>query len=58
MNKDQVKGRGKEIAGKTKEVTGKVVGNKSLEVKGIVEKNIGKAQADLGDARNNVKKNH
>jgi uncharacterized protein YjbJ (UPF0337 family) len=34
MNKDQVKGRIKNAEGKLKEVTGKIVGNKSLEAKG------------------------
>ena len=55
MNKDQLKGRGKEVAGKVKEVAGKVVGNKELEIKGTVEKKVGKFQANVGDARNSAK---
>lgn len=58
MNKDQIKGRAKEVSGKIKEVTGKVVGNKALEDEGIVEEAAGKVQKDLGDARNNAKKPH
>lgn len=58
MNKDQFKGRAKEAAGKVKEVTGKAVGNKSLEVKGMAEKMVGKIQKSLGDARNEAKKPH
>jgi uncharacterized protein YjbJ (UPF0337 family) len=45
MNKDQVKGRVEEVKGKVKEVAGNLVGNKSLEAKGIVQKNAGKIQA-------------
>ena len=56
MNKDQVKGRAEEVKGKVKEVAGKLVGNKSMEVKGIIEKNLGKVQADLGDLKNEVNK--
>ena len=56
MNKDQVKGRLKEAEGKVKEVTGKVVGNKTLEEKGKVENATGKVQAGYGDLKNEVKK--
>jgi uncharacterized protein YjbJ (UPF0337 family) len=55
MNKDQVKGRVKEAEGKTKEVTGKLVGNERLEAKGKVEKILGKAQAKFGDVKQDVK---
>jgi uncharacterized protein YjbJ (UPF0337 family) len=55
MNKDQVKGRVEEIKGKVKEVAGNVVGNKSLEAEGVVQKTVGKIQAGLGDAKSNVK---
>jgi len=56
MDKDQVKGRAKEVSGKVKEVAGKIVGDKELEVKGNVEKNVGKVQAAYGDVKSNVKK--
>ena len=55
MNKDQIKGREKEGADKVKEVAGKIVGNKEMEVKGEIKKNIGKAQASYGDAKNDIK---
>lgn len=55
MNKDQVKGRIDEVKGAVKEVTGHVVGNKSLEAEGVVQKNVGKVQAGLGDIKSNVK---
>ena len=56
MNKDQVKGRIEEIKGKVKEVTGKITDDKNLEVKGNIQKNIGKAQAGFGDLKNDFKK--
>ena len=55
MNKDQVKGRVEEAKGAVKETTGKVVGNKGLEGKGMVEKAAGKTQASYGDAKEKVK---
>ena len=56
MNKDQVKGRIKEAEGKAKEVAGKVVGNKNLETRGVVQKNVGKIQKGLGDIKDDLKK--
>jgi uncharacterized protein YjbJ (UPF0337 family) len=56
MNKDQVKGRVEEAKGKVKQVTGKLVGNVSLEQKGIIQKAAGKVQAGYGDAKSELKK--
>lgn len=56
MNKDQVKGRVEEVKGKVKEVAGNIVGNKSLESEGTVQKTVGKIQAGFGDAVSDVKK--
>lgn len=56
MNKDQVNGRINEVIGNIKEVAGKITDNKNLVVKGNIQKNIGKAQADFGDLKNNLKK--
>ena len=56
MNKNQVEGRVEEVKGKVKEVTGKITEDKTLEVKGHLQKNIGKAQAGLGDLKNDLKK--
>jgi uncharacterized protein YjbJ (UPF0337 family) len=55
MNKEQVKGRSEEASGKVKEVAGHVVGNKDLEEKGNIQKNAGKARADIGHAAENRK---
>jgi len=56
MNKDQIKGRAEEVQGKVKEVVGKVFGNKSLEVEGHIQKNIGATQASVGDVREDIDK--
>jgi uncharacterized protein YjbJ (UPF0337 family) len=56
INKDQVHGRTEEAAGKVKEVAGKVVGDKDLEVKGNVQKNVGAVRASVGDAKEDIKK--
>ena len=56
INKDQVEGRVKEAKGKVQEVAGRAVGSTREEVKGNLNKNAGKAQAWLGDAKEQVKK--
>lgn len=55
MNKDQVKGRVKEVKGTIKEAAGKLVGNEKLEEKGKTEKVLGEAQAKFGDVKRDVK---
>ena len=56
INKDQVKGRAEEAKGKVKEVVGKVMGNKDLEMKGNIQKNVGAVQALVGDAKEDIAK--
>lgn len=56
MNKDQTHGRIDEAKGKVKEVAGKIVGNKDLELKGKVQNTGGKAQAAYGDLKEDIKK--
>ena len=59
INKDQVEGRLKEAGGKVQEEFGKAVGNTAETIKGKFNKNVGAAQAKLGDvterARDNAK---
>ena len=55
MNKDQVKGVAKDIAGKVQEKTGKLVGNKEQELKGIDRQITGKAEKNFGDAKEHIK---
>ena len=54
MNKDQVKGRVEQVKGVVKEVAGKATGNKSLEVKGKLDKLSGQIQSGHGDAKQKV----
>ena len=54
MNKDQIKGRAEEVAGKTKKVVGEAVHNDSLKNKGTAEEVAGKARATYGDAKNDL----
>ncbi|MFO7596751.1 MAG: CsbD family protein [Desulfocurvibacter africanus] len=56
MNKDQAKGRVKEVQGKAKEITGKVIGDQSMELKGKLERAGGKGQGLYGDVKANLKK--
>ena len=55
MNKDQVKGQVKKIAGKVQEATGKLVDSKSQEAKGIKLQVEGKIQHGYGDAKEVIK---
>lgn len=56
MDKHQIKGRVKEATGTIKEETGKAVGNRDLQDKGAMEKNIGKVQSKYGDLKSDIKK--
>jgi uncharacterized protein YjbJ (UPF0337 family) len=55
INKDQVKGRLKEAAGKVQEAAGKAVGNETQEAKGKINKTLGVAQAKFGDMKEHVR---
>jgi len=51
MNKDQIKGTVKDLAGKVQEKAGHLVGNKTQEAKGIHKQVSGKAEKHLGDVK-------
>jgi len=55
MNKNQVKGTVKDVAGKVQEETGKLVGNKEQQAKGLLKQVEGKAEKKLGDVKEIVK---
>ena len=55
MNKDQVKGEAKDIAGKIQEKAGKVTGSTEQQVKGIGKQISGKVQKGFGDAKESAK---
>ena len=56
INKDQVHGRAEEAQGKIKEVVGRVVGSKEMELKGNLQKNVGAVRASVGDAKADIAK--
>lgn len=55
MNKDQIVGTAKDIAGKVQEKTGEITGSTSQQVKGVAKQVEGKLQKGVGDAREAVK---
>lgn len=58
MNKNQIKGRGDEVTGKGKEAVGRLIGDKSLETKGRIQKIGGRAETGYGDFRRNMQKSN
>lgn len=56
MNRDQIKGRMKDIGGKIQEKAGKVTGNRTEQAKGLVNQGVGKVQKTVGDAANEIDK--
>ena len=55
MNKNQVKGTVKEVAGKVQAGVGKAIGNNEQHAKGHVREAEGKAQHAVGDVKEMVK---
>lgn len=55
MNRDQVKGTAKDIAGKVQEKVGEVTGSTSQQVKGVGKQIEGKVQKAFGDAEQAAK---
>jgi uncharacterized protein YjbJ (UPF0337 family) len=51
MNKDQVKGVGKQISGEVQEQVGKLTGDTSTRVRGHAKEAEGKVQKNVGDAK-------
>ena len=56
MNRDQVKGRMKDMGGKIQEKAGKATGNRSQQAKGLLNQGVGKVQKTVGDAANEIDK--
>jgi uncharacterized protein YjbJ (UPF0337 family) len=55
MNRDQVKGRAKEVAGKVEKIVGRAVDSPRTEAKGIAKEITGKVQKTVGDVRSDFK---
>jgi len=56
MNRDQVKGTAKDIAGKVQRKAGELTGNKTQQVKGAAKQVEGKVQRGAGDIANAMDK--
>jgi uncharacterized protein YjbJ (UPF0337 family) len=50
-NKDEIKGKGKQISGAIKDKAGKLIKDRKLEAKGEAERAAGKLQEKSGKAR-------
>jgi len=55
MDKNRKEGIKHEIKGAAKELVGKITGNKSKELAGNAEKNIGKVQKNAGEAADAIR---
>lgn len=55
MNKNQIKGAAKEVAGKVQAETGKAVGSEKQQAKGTAKQVAGKIEKNYGDAKEAVK---
>lgn len=55
MNKDQIKGAGKDLTGKVQEGFGKMVGSSSQQARGIDRQADGKAEKLFGDTKELIK---
>ncbi|HEX7381193.1 MAG TPA: CsbD family protein [Nevskiaceae bacterium] len=55
MDKDRIKGGAREVKGSVKEGFGKVTGDKQTEAVGNIEKNLGKAQKKVGEAKDKAR---
>jgi len=55
MNKDQIKGAAKNVAGKVQQKAGELTGSKEQQVKGLGKQVAGKTQKAVGDAKEMIK---
>jgi uncharacterized protein YjbJ (UPF0337 family) len=58
MNKDQVKGKATDIAGKAQEKLGELTGSKEQQAKGFAKQVKGKLQKGVGDVKDAIDKAH
>ena len=56
INRDQLQGRIAEAKGAVKQLTGKAMGNSSLEKSGSIERHFGRVQSNFGDLREAIRK--
>jgi uncharacterized protein YjbJ (UPF0337 family) len=58
MNREQMKGAGRETVGKVKEGIGKATGDRKLQAEGLAQKTAGKVERKAGDIAENLRKPH
>ena len=51
MNRDQVKGAAKDVAGKVQQMVGELTGNKTQQAKGAARQVEGKVQKGVGNVK-------
>ena len=56
MNKDQIKGKAKDVAGQAQQKLGEMTGNKEQQAKGLGNQAEGKVQEKVGEAKNAIHK--
>jgi uncharacterized protein YjbJ (UPF0337 family) len=56
MNKKQVKGRVIAVKAQITEATGRLIGNKAMERKGLVEKNVARKKVLVEDLKQDFRK--
>jgi uncharacterized protein YjbJ (UPF0337 family) len=56
MNRDQVKGSAKDVAGKVQRKVGETLGNTKQQVKGLAKQIEGKVQKFVGKVRDDAEK--
>ena len=55
MDKNRVKGTGKQVSGSIKEAVGKITGDTETEAEGAAQKTAGKVQNAAGGAKDKVR---
>lgn len=55
MNKDQIKGKAKDVGGKVQEEFGDAIGSSEQQVKGMSKQVEGKLQEKVGDVKESIK---
>jgi uncharacterized protein YjbJ (UPF0337 family) len=56
MNRDQVKGTAKDVAGKVQQKVGELTGNKTQQLKGAAKQVEGKVQKGVGNVEQEIAK--
>jgi uncharacterized protein YjbJ (UPF0337 family) len=55
MDKDRMKGAGKQAQGSVKDTVGKATGNKDMQAEGKADKAAGKAQSTFGKIKDKIR---